>query len=351
MKKLLLTSALAGATLVASNAIAQTTVSGNLDISFKALSDQTATTGAALSRQGFGKEAQINIQTKGKLNNGMDYAAGFSLEDDGNASSSATGTAFNENTFIDFIAGNTTLTIGNDHIQGYDRTLGYAVGLAAHDIDDGITSGAFIGGGAVNPSVAFGVGLAQKTPVGTLAAWYTPNNNKDGVVGGDATVADSADESAYELSFVGDLGIKGLSTHAFINKENKIGGDTRDTKGLNLGASYNFGAVTAGINHKKDERGTVGASTAFATANTTEQMDYGLAYAVSPNLTISANYSKAELKDHTSGTPADAKSKSIAVGYNLGAVALTAIAAKQEDYTHVSGVDLDVLYLRASTKF
>ena len=349
MKKLLLTSALAGATLVASNAIAQTTVSGNLDISFKALSDQTATTGAGLSRQGFGKEAQINIQTKGKLNNGMDYAAGFSLEDDGNASSSATGTAFNENTFIDFIAGNTTLTIGNDHIQGIDRTLGYAVGLAAHDIDDGITTGGFLGAPGANPSVAFGVGLAQKTPVGTLAAWYTPNNEGNGVVGGDATVADSADESAYELSFVGDLGIKGLSTHAFINKENKIGGDTRDVKGLNLGASYNFGAVTAGINHKKSERGTVAG--VDLTKNTTEQMDYGLAYAVSPNLTISANYSKAELKDNTSGTPVDAKSKSIAVGYNLGAVALTAIAAKQEDYTHVSGVDLDVLYLRASTKF
>jgi predicted porin len=349
MKKLLLTSALAGATLVASNAIAQTTVSGNLDISFKALSDQTATTGAGLSRQGFGKEAQINVQTKGKLNNGMDYAAGFSLEDDGNASGSAAGTNFNENTFIDFIAGNTTLTIGNDHIQGIDRTLGYAIGLAAHDIDDGITTGAFVGAAGANPSVAFGVGLAQKTPVGTLAAWYTPNNEANGVVGGDATVADSADESAYELSFVGDLGIKGLSTHAFINKENKIGGETRDVKGLNLGASYTFGAVTAGINHKKSERGTQGGVS--LSANTTEQMDYGLAYAVSPNLTISANYSKAEMKDNTSGTPVDAKSKSIAVGYNLGAVALTAVAAKQEDYTHVSGVDLDTLYLRASTKF
>ncbi len=37
MKKLLLTSALIGSTLVASNAFAQTTVTGNLDISYKML--------------------------------------------------------------------------------------------------------------------------------------------------------------------------------------------------------------------------------------------------------------------------------------------------------------------------
>jgi hypothetical protein len=43
--------------------------------------------------------------------------------------------------------------------------------------------------------------------------------------------------------------------------------------------------------------------------------------------------------------------KSIAVGYNLGPVALTAQAAKLDNYTGVSGVVADVLYLRASTKF
>jgi hypothetical protein len=41
----------------------------------------------------------------------------------------------------------------------------------------------------------------------------------------------------------------------------------------------------------------------------------------------------------------------LAVGYNLGAIALTAQAAKLENYTGVADVDADVLYLRASTKF
>jgi len=47
----------------------------------------------------------------------------------------------------------------------------------------------------------------------------------------------------------------------------------------------------------------------------------------------------------------DAKMKSLAVGYNLGAIALSAQAAKLENYTGISGADADVLYLRASTKF
>jgi hypothetical protein len=70
---------------------------------------------------------------------------------------------------------------------------------------------------------------------------------------------------------------------------------------------------------------------------------------VSPNLTLAANYTKAE-KDGTD-TPADAKAKSISVGYSLGAIALTAQAAKLEDFDGTAGTDADVLFLRASTKF
>jgi hypothetical protein len=47
----------------------------------------------------------------------------------------------------------------------------------------------------------------------------------------------------------------------------------------------------------------------------------------------------------------DAKSKSIALGYSLGPVALTAQAAKLDSFSGVAGIDADVLYLRVSTKF
>ena len=348
MRKLLLSTAIASATLVASNAIAQTTVSGNLDISYKMVGSNT-TAATTNSFNGFGKEAQINIQNKGKLNNGMDYAAGFSLEDDGNQA----GTYFNENTYINLISGNTTLHIGQDHIQNSDRTLANFVGLIAEDLTNstgtGLAADIFLPAVGADPAQAYGVGIIQAIPnIGTFSALYVPSNTAGAAVGGDDVGADSADESAYEIGFVGGLGVKGLSAHAFMNKQGKTNSTTatnRDIEGLNYGLSYNMGAITVGYNYKKTEFTAI--ATASANTGETKQNEFGVAYALSPNLTVAANYTKAD----PSSTLVDAKSKSLAVGYNLGAIALTAQAAKLENYTGVADVDADVLYLRASTKF
>jgi hypothetical protein len=156
MKKLLLTSALVGSTLLASNAIAQTTVTGNLNISYKTASLDKATSQINGGR-GFGNEQQINIQNKGKLNNGMDYAAGFSIENDG----TQTGTLFNENIYIDFIAGNTTFTVGADHIQNSDRTLASGIGLEAQDLALGA-------GGTSNFVTNVGSNVAQSYGFGVI---------------------------------------------------------------------------------------------------------------------------------------------------------------------------------------
>ena len=67
--KLLTTTAIAGL-LITGNAFAQTTITGNLDLSYKAISNSNA---KANSVRGLGKESQINVTNKGKLNNGMDY--------------------------------------------------------------------------------------------------------------------------------------------------------------------------------------------------------------------------------------------------------------------------------------
>jgi len=130
MKKLLLTTAIAGSALLAGNAIAQTTVSGQLDLAFKAITSEK-TNDAISSDRGMGKEWQINIANKGKLNNGMDYAAGFSLEHDGQQTGS---NGLDENVYIDITSGATTFTIGTDHIQQSERTLATFVGLIAEDI-------------------------------------------------------------------------------------------------------------------------------------------------------------------------------------------------------------------------
>ena len=58
MKKLLLTTALIGS-LVAGNAIAQTTVTGNLNISYKASGSDAASGTTTNSGRGFGNEQEI----------------------------------------------------------------------------------------------------------------------------------------------------------------------------------------------------------------------------------------------------------------------------------------------------
>jgi hypothetical protein len=302
-----------------------------------------------------GKEWQVNISNKGKLNNGMDYAAGFSLEHDGQQTGS---TGMDENVYIDFISGGTTFTIGTDHIQQSERTLATFVGLIAEDITNStggsMTTDIFLSDVGANPVQAYGLGVFHTIPnMATISVWYAPNNNgipaggDSAFVGNDDSVFTGTGESAYEFGITGSLGVKGLSTHAFYNKSDKTDVSTsiKDIKGTNIGVSYNMGAVTAGYNYKKTEYTVLPTTTAIGE---TKQDEFGIAYAVSPNLTLAGNYTKA---DSNATTLVDAKMKSLAIGYNLGAVAVSAQAARLENLNGVSGTDADVLYLRASTKF
>ena len=361
MKKLLLTTAIASSALLAGNAIAQTTVSGQLDLNYKAISDEQTGQGVG-SMRGFGKEWQINIQNKGKLNNGMDYAAGFSLEHDG----SQTGTpGLDENVYIDFISGNTTFSVGTDHIQHSDRTAATFVGFIAEDIVNqaggSIGNDIFQAAVGADPVQSYGFGIVQNIPgMAAISVWYAPTGSNipasgaTSFVGNDDQAMEDTNESAYEVGITGSLGVKGLNAHAFKNKRDKADGAAaadNDVKGVNYGLSYNFGQVTAGYNYKKTTNQTAAAATVATNKGEIKQNEFGLAYAVSPTLTLGANYTKAEGTVSAGGTKADATSKSIAVGYSLGPIALTAQVAKLEDYTGVAGVDADVINLRASTKF
>jgi len=79
----MLSSALVGA-LVSGSALAQTTITGELRLSYKATGSSVASGSTNASQRGFGSEQQINVQTKGKLNvGGLEYAAGFAMENDG----------------------------------------------------------------------------------------------------------------------------------------------------------------------------------------------------------------------------------------------------------------------------
>jgi len=172
MKKLMLTTALASVLTTA--AIAQTTVTGELRVSYSDITMKkgigTADTGGnstSDSSYGFGVEQQINIQTKGKLNvGGLDYAAGFSIENDGQQ----TGTLFNENTYIDLTnaSSGTTVSFSRDHIQRSDTDFSATnlVGFTPNELSQtGATTNAgtrFKQSIGAAPGQNFGAAIVQK---------------------------------------------------------------------------------------------------------------------------------------------------------------------------------------------
>ena len=360
-KNILVTTALASSLIfIGSNAIAQTKIDGTLALGYKEVINDLATSKTANVR-GFGREAQLNISNSGNLNvGGLKYAAGFALEFDGVSEKNTSGNISigNENTYVDFIAGNTTITFGVDHIQNSDRTAANFVGLNVEDMDNNNTY--FLSSIGANPKEAIGAGVMQKTPFGTFSALYVPAN---GVNGGDddldgtseaaqaTTVSNTDRSSAYEIGFVGDLGIKGLNVHYFRNKEKASPGSLNVNKslaGVNYGVSYNFGQFTFGVD-KKTSEGKYTTTTAEVNSET-DQIAYGLAFAITPTLTLGANYAKADTKN-VSTAVVDEKFKGIALGYNLGPVVAEAQYGQYESALGVDRADGDVYYARLSTKF
>jgi len=357
MKKLLLSTALTGA-LLTTSAIAQTSVTGNMTVGLRS----TAETGAAgatstASKRGMLAETQLNVQSKGKLNNGMDYAAGFALEFDANETTSSTGaharSIANENTFIDLISGGTTLSFSIDHMNDFDRSMAPKVGEhgGATGASGGSTTATMILVDPINTATAFGINLRQAFPgVGQITLGYNPtatcsSTDAAGCGGSDTAVVEGNEGSAYSaLLELSNLGIKGLSAEVgYMSQQRKVGSTTsptRDAQFITAGLSYTDGPFSIGYNRKEFEDGK-------STLETRHQNDVGLAYTVG-NISYGAYYQKVE---SNLATKVDETYKALAIGYNLGPVAAMVNVAKNSDLGGTSGADLDSITLKLRTNF
>ena len=357
MKKLMLTSALAGL-LVSGSAIAQTTISGELRLNLKATEAKTPTTTAA-SKRGFANEQQINFATKGKLNvGGLDYAAGFSIENDGVQAS----TLFNENTYMDITnaSSGTTISIGLDHIQrsDSDRSAAVLVGFSPNELStDGHSRSRFRQN--LGPAVSQGMGVAvlQAIPnIGTLSYNYVPTTiNQTAATTTTSTLGSGASEnlqennqeSGYEYGFTGGLGVKGLNTYYFKSAAKQEVGATTKSEAKSFGASYNFGQFTVGYADKTHNLGQgsgvqTAVTTAVMAAGEHKEKHYGAAYAVNNQMTVGLLYAKAEV----AGSTVESKLKGINIGYNLGPVNATVGYAKTAEVNGIAGNDVEVGMIR-----
>lgn len=407
--KLLLTTALASS-LVAGSAIAQTSITGSLAVSYKSIMGKNDTA----TNRSFGKESQINVQNKGKLNiGGLSYAAGFSLEFDGadgiysytpgasasttmtasastgivsltqngtgaalsagNFTSTVTGTARQtgtsgwhlENNYIDIISESTgtTLTISSDHIQNARGGMANIVGQHAEDFTGGVnktTTSLSIDYAGTTVAESFGVGIVQELgKLGKVSYLYVPNHavgaissTKDSALASGGVVADDGDAvlggddkpAAQEYGFIGDLGVKGLTVKAFKVEEGKINGNISKTTGTNLGVKYNYDIFTIGVNEMKQK---VGGTSAATDSLKTRQMEYGLGVAINKDLSVGLYYNNTR-KDTTAENEI---TKSIALGYSLGPVALSAQYGRVDNMGGTQTADANVLYMALTTAF
>ena len=359
MKNKLLTTALTGSLLAvcAGSAIAQTTISGNLDISFQALSaDVNSVTGN--SYQGFGKEAQINISNKGKLSNGIGYAAGFSWEIDG--PDSLTTAAALENNYIDFIFNNgaTTLSLSVDHVNTSDQTLVNPVGYG-YTGGDGIANSTSIYPKNLADNDALGIAVEHN--FGPLKATLNYMPNQETAASNDvanslaSTAVENATNSAKSIVLQGDLGVKGLNVLAAKKWEDKELSATNsagtDKDGTRYSIAYNFGQVTVAADKIKLAGQNPTRSGTAATLGNEELKGtaYGLAYAVNKELSIGVYRAKAET--NLSTATEDEKVMGYTLGYNLGAVTIQAQYRDVENVAGVANNDGKIGGIKVSTKF
>jgi hypothetical protein len=355
---------------LSSVSVAQTTVSGNLDLAYNAVSSNAF----GGSYRAVGRETQINIANKGKLSNGMDYAAGFSWEIDGGESLGATSgntdsnNATNENVYIDFFYNKDSyISISNDHVPNTDVTITNLVGWGYLG-GQGTGNQTSLYPTSLNTS-GYGIGLSHNLGPIRLSGTFVPNPDKDGATTQETAhtlnnANDTNANSRIELLARGDLGVKGLDAFVGYAKQDKpkagstIDATSKDPKGYRAALKYNFGQVTVAGDYIKSEGNniTTGATASAAAAATTTAdheltgKSVGIAYAITP--TLSVGYTRSVAETNKSGY-ADEKVNHYAVGYNLGAVTIQAQVRDAKGVAGTAGVggEGEIAQVKVSTRF
>jgi hypothetical protein len=311
--------------------------------------------GTAPSNSGFTSERQINFANKGKLNNGLDYAAGFSLESDGNGAFDGT-----EGNYFNISLGNTLVTVGMDHILNGDYAIVPRAGAPMNEEISGIAGvavSAAVSRGATPAGLQYaqslgdnnekmGIGLVQTIPsIGRIAANFVPRID-DGAQTDDTnvpTVANVSGKSAYSLFFVGDLGIKGLQVALDRAANEKNSTDATDQKVTGFGASYTMGDFSFGVERQKFDD---------VTKAETVTTELGLTYKISNNASAGIGRIKTEGKTAAGVSRASEEEiKYLQIGYNLGGYSTQLSIVDVENIAYTDTQDAKAYVLKFATKF
>jgi len=261
------------------------------------------------------------------------------------------------------IIGNTTLTVGLDHVQrAYAGSVPAVFNITELMTAAGSKTTYNIGAKVSEYAHA---GIIQNIPsLGLKAsAIYAPRVGDTGAEDVAAVTANVGNNSGYEVGVVGvdAFGIKGLGLTGFYNSQTKSNSSYYGAvKGVEYGISYNFGTIAIGFDKYKNEN-DIGTAVAInvlgENANnavlTTKK--YGATYAVDANQTLGIVKSVTD----ASGSATNGLTETVTAiqyGYNFGPVAVSATASKFTNIMdNVAGpqdqVNGRMAQVRVTTKF
>jgi hypothetical protein len=331
MKKLLITSALAGSLLVSASASAEMKVKGYLETTLG--SGETPAT-SSVTNQGtsIGYETGVTFSGTKDLDNGMSMTTKATLED---------------NAFLGqamaFSSDGNTIFIGNDY-HGLDDKQ--TVPTVANMIEDGNKGlGVKYNNNAATIHSKSGVGVMNKSDMGTIALYYVPKVGAS-VAGGDSNPgAQAKSGSGLAIGFQGSLGVEGLGVNLSRTNKDTDGLDASEITMTNFGAKYNYGSLAVGAQRSTVDDANL--SEAFVSGTESEYTSYGATYAVSDALSVGVQYAETSLTAATS----DEEVLSYTVGYNLGGQVVSVQFHDVENKGTTKGTDGQAVELRIKSSF
>jgi len=330
MKKLLLTSALAGSLLVSVSASAEMKIKGYVETTFG--SGETPATSSQVN-QGttIGYETGVTFSGTKELDNGMSMSTKATLED----------SAF-QNQSMSFASGGTTAFIGQDY-HGLDDKQ--TVPVVANTIEDGNKGlGVSYNNNPATIHSMNGVGLKNKSDMGTIAVMYVPKTSsekaKDSNPGGQDKTG-----SGTSFGFQGSLGIEGLSTNIFHTALTKVGNSAEEMEMTGFGVKYTMGSISVGAQQTEVEDATL--AEVFSAGTDSKYTSYGATLAATDNLSVGIQYGETEL----TGAAQDEEVLSATIGYNLGGQVVSIQYTEVENADTVADTDGEAIEIRIKSAF
>lgn len=304
-KKLLCSTALAGALVVSGSALAELKIGGNITHTTSFGKDDTSATSNG-SGERLGTEMNLVLSSKQDLKNGMymSYKGNIEFDDVGNAP--------DVEYEIQLGQGNFYIGAGSDSGNNLSAAptlpaVGYHVGSLARMVSTGSPTNydPLLNAGEVNDKSH--LSLNYKVMGGTASIIWAPNATTD--MDDDQNTLNSSG-GASRLGYLYQ-GSPVANVNLIIGRSVETGdSDTAATEYTNdkAGISYNFGQIQAGYEYQKYSNGS---------DSVKERADnYAITFKASDSLTLGVQHSRS--KDQVTAGAYTEKLTALSAGYNLG---------------------------------